>query len=208
MRIVIADDHQIVREGIVWMLETEADIEIVAEAENGRALLEILETTTVDVILLDVRMPEMGGLEALELLQTAAPDVGVLVLSMHDEPDLVRRAVAHGAAGYMLKNSSREGLVKALRLVASGEGYVQGDVVRPLLDQLSGKEHAEPDPLTARERQILALVSVGCENKQIARRLHISEATVKTHLKAVFERLHVRSRAEAVAVGLRHGIIE
>ncbi|MFQ5427083.1 MAG: response regulator transcription factor, partial [Gaiellales bacterium] len=158
MRIVIADDHQIVREGIVWMLETEADIEIVAEAENGRALLEILETTTVDVILLDVRMPEMGGLEALELLQTAAPDVGVLVLSMHDEPDLVRRAVAHGAAGYMLESSSREELVKALRLVASGEGYVQGDVVRPLLDQLSGKEHAEPDPLTARERQILALV--------------------------------------------------
>ena len=208
MRIVIADDHQIVREGIAWMLETESDIEIVAEADNGQALLEILETVQVDVVLLDVRMPEMGGLEALETLRRTASGIKVLVLSMHDEPALVRRAVDLGAAGYMLKNSSREELVKALRLVASGDGYVQGDVVRPLLDQLSGKDPAEADPLSAREREILGLISDGLENKQIARRLDISEATVKTHLKAVFERLEVRSRAEAVAVGLRLGIIE
>jgi DNA-binding NarL/FixJ family response regulator len=190
------------------MLETESDIEIVAEADNGQALLEILKTVQVDVVLLDVRMPEMGGLEALETLRRTASGIKVLVLSMHDEPALVRRAVDLGAAGYMLKNSSREELVKALRLVASGDGYVQGDVVRPLLDQLSGKDPAEADPLSAREREILGLISDGLENKQIARWLDISEATVKTHLKAVFERLEVRSRAEAVAVGLRLGIIE
>jgi len=208
MRIVIADDHQIVREGLRFILETEPGIEIVAEAENGRELLDLLQTVDVDVVLLDVRMPEMGGLEALGTLHRTAPDVRVLVLSMHDEPALVRRAIDLGADGYILKNSSREELVKALRHVARGEGYVQGDVVRPLLAELAGDEEAASDALTARETQVLRLVSDGLENKQIARRLDISEATVKTHLKSTFERLEVTSRAEAVAVGLRTGIIE
>lgn len=207
MRVVIADDHQIVREGLRFMLETESGIEIVAEAGNGRELLELLVDVDVDVVLLDIRMPDMGGLEALDAMRRISPGTRVLVLSMHDEPALVRRAVDLGADGYMLKNSSREELIKALGHVARGEGYVQSEVVRPLLDELAGEEET-PDPLTIRETHVLGLVSEGLENKQIARRLGISEATVKTHLKAIFERLEVTSRAGAVAVGLRTGIIE
>jgi len=207
MRVIVADDHKVVREGIRWMLEDQPDVEIVAEADSGPSLLELAKTVEADIVLLDVRMPGMTGLEALELLQENHPALRVIILSMHDEPAYVRRAIELGAAGYLLKNTDREELITALTEVSKGGAYIQSAVTGTLMDTLSGRDRAAA-VLTDREREILKLVATGYENKQIARELDISEATVKTHLRAAFERLDVTSRAEAVAVGLRLGLID
>lgn len=206
---VIADDHRIVREGLAFMLSDADDVEIVGEASNGAELLELLETTPVDVVLLDVRMPGMSGLEALERIAEKASGVKVVVLSMHDEPAYVARAVELGASGYLLKNTGREELLRALRLIAEGKAYIQGELAGTLVDRAAGRcEGVEPVGLSRRETEVLRLIALGYENKQVATELGISEATVKTHLRSIFTTLGVRSRAEAVAVALRMGLIE
>ncbi len=206
MRVILADDHKIVREGLRWMLADAEDVEIVGEADSGSSLLELVDKVSADIVLLDVRMPEMNGLDALALLKDRAPDLRVIILSMHDEPAYVKRAVELGAAGYLLKSSDRDELIGALAAVAAGNSYIQGEVTETLMKTISGQEASSL--LSPRETEILALVSRGLENKQIAAELGISEATVKTHLKGVFGRLGVSSRAEAAAVGLRLGLID
>lgn len=207
MRIVIADDHRVVREGIRYMLSDETDIEIVGEAETGNELLGIIESEPVDVALLDVRMPGMSGFDVLERLVEIAPQVRVLMLSMHDQPAYVRRAMELGAAGYVLKSAGREELLTALRVVAEDGTYLPSELMEPLIAGVTGRA-GTTGKLSPRERQVLQLVADGYENKQIAAELELSEATVKTYLRGVFERLEVSSRAEAVAVGLRLGVIE
>lgn len=206
MRVVIADDHRIVREGIAWMLSEEEDLEIVGEAEDGESLLDLLKETPVDVVLLDVRMPGIGGLEALETISKEMPQVRVIMLSMHDEPAYVRRAVELGASGYLLKRTGREEVARALRAVGEGNVYIQGEVTAPLVASLSGDD-ADVPRLSPREHQVLQLLADGLENKQIATELGISQATVKTYVKGIFERVGAHSRAEAVANGLRQGLI-
>ncbi len=202
MRVIIADDHRIVREGLIWMLTDRPDIEIVGEAEGGESLLTLLDTVDADVILLDIRMPDLSGIEVLERLRSREKSPAVLVMSMHDEPGYVRKAVELGAAGYLLKNSSKDEMIRALESVAGGAFHVQGEVARPLIggDQAGG--HLSP-----RQRLVLQLVADGLENKQIAAELNISATTVKKYLSETFETLSVLSRAEAVAVGLRTGLI-
>lgn len=207
MRIVIADDHRVVREGIRYMLSDETDIEIVGEAETGEELLGIIESEPVDVALLDVRMPGMSGFDVLERLVGIAPQVRVLMLSMHDQPAYVRRAMELGAAGYVLKSAGRDELLTALRVVAEGGTYLPSELMEPLIAGVTGRA-GPTGKLRPRERQVLQLVADGYENKQIAAELELSEATVKTYLRGVFQRLEVSSRAEAVAVGLRLGVIE
>ena len=207
MRIVIADDHRVVREGIRYMLSDEADIEIVGEAETGDELLGIVESEPVDVALLDVRMPGMSGFDVLERLVEIAPQVRVLMLSMHDQPAYVRRAMELGAAGYVLKSAGRDELLTALRVVAEDGTYLPSELMEPLIAGVTGRA-GPTGKLSPRERQVLQLVADGYENKQIAAELELSAATVKTYLRGVFERLEVSSRAEAVAVGLRLGVIE
>jgi DNA-binding NarL/FixJ family response regulator len=204
MKLIIADDHSVVRDGLRWMLSDREDIEIVAEATDGAVLLDLLTERQADVVLLDVRMPGTSGLDALPEIAERYPDVAVVVLSMHDEPAYVRRAMALGARGYVLKSSGRDELIRALEAVAGGGTYVQGEVAAPLAEVGAG----QTGELSPRELEVLGLLAKGMENKQVARALGISEATVKTHIKSIFERLDVRSRAEAVAVGLRTGIIE
>jgi len=207
MRIAITDDHGVVREGIRYMLSDDPDIEVVGEAGSGEELFALLEEQTVDVVLLDVRMPGMSGLDVLERLSETAPEIRVLMLSMHDQPAYVRRAIELGAAGYVLKSAGRDELRGALRVAADGGTYIPGELMEPLVADMTGK--ARPTgKLSPREQQVLQLVADGYENKQIARELDISEATVKTYLRGVFERLDVSSRAGAVAVGLRLGVIE
>jgi DNA-binding NarL/FixJ family response regulator len=217
MRILLADDHLVVREGLRWMLSTEPDLDIVAEVDNGVDLLETLDdpSSEVDVVLLDLRMPGLDGLQVLQELAGRNPsELGgapaIIVLSMHSEPSHVRRALALGAAGYLLKNMSRAQLLTALREIAAGHAYVQCDVMAPLLDQLAGRAtdagaHTE---LTEREIQVLRLVAAGLPSKKIGTELGISETTVKTHLKDIFARLHVANRAEAASKALRLGVIE
>ena len=207
MRIVITDDHRVVREGIRYMLSDVPDVEVVGEAESGDELLGIVATEPVDVVLLDVRMPGMSGLETLERLRQAAPQVRVLMLSMHDQPGYVRRSLELGSAGYVLKSAGRDELLTALRVAAEGGTYLPGELMEPLVAGFTGRG-GPTGKLSPRERQVLQLVADGYENKQIATELELSEATVKTYLRGVFERLEVSSRAEAVAVGLRLGVIE
>ena len=181
-------------------------IEIAGDAASGDALLELLADAPVDVVLLDVRMPGKSGLETLEVMRRDFPQVRVIMLSMHDQPAYVRRAIELGAAGYLLKNTGRDELIRALDTVAEGGTYLQGEVVAPLI---ASTDPAKSTPhLSPCERQVLQLVAHGYENKQIATELDIAEATVKTYLRGIFERLDASSRAEAVAVGLREGIIE
>lgn len=207
MRLLIADDHGVVREGISYMLSGEDDIEIAGEAASGDELLDFIEGNPVDVVLLDVRMAGMGGLEALEQIGRNLPQIRVLMLSMHDEPGYVRRAIELGAAGYLLKSAGRDELLRAIRTVAEGGVYIQGELVAPLVSNMAGTS-GRSGQLSPREREVLQLVANGHENKQIATNLGLSEATVKSYLRGIFERLEVASRAEAVAVGLRLGVIE
>ncbi len=204
-RVVVVDDHRIVREGLAYMLGEIDGVELVGEAGGGAELFDLLEGTQPDVILLDVHMPAMSGLEVLERLRNDHPDMKVIMLSMHDEPAYVQEAIKLGAMGYVVKSAGLEELVRALDQVMGGRPYLQGE----LLGALVPRESPPQGPhLSPREIEILQLLSAGFENKQIARHLDISEATVKTHIKALFGRLDVRTRAEAVATGLRLGLIE
>lgn len=207
MRVAITDDHGVVREGIRYMLSDVPNVDVVAEASSGEELLALLDTTQVDVLLLDVRMPQMSGLSTLEKVRDAHPDARVLMLSMHDQPGYVKRAIELGAAGYVLKNIGRKELVAALEVVMAGGTYLPPELMEPFLAELGGRG-GPIGSLSPRERQVLQLVADGNENKQIARHLGIAEPTVKTYLRGVFTRLDVSSRAEAVAVGIRLGLIE
>lgn len=213
MRILLVDDHGIVRDGLRWMLEGEADIQIVGEAADGGQLIEWLDAHEgeVDVVVLDIRMPGIGGLEALQQLNDVREQriPAIVVLSMHQEPAVVRRAVELGAAGYLLKSTTREQLLSALRHVAAGYCYVQAEVTAPLLEQVAGRVPSPAPPeLTDRERDVLRLVAAGQANRQIAAHLGIGEATVKAHLREAFARLNAVNRAEAVATALQRGLLD
>ncbi len=209
MRVILADDHRIVREGLRWMLASEEGVDVVGEAESGAELLDLLERVDADVILLDIRMPGMSGLEALERVRIRAPDARVMILSMYDEPTYVHRAVELGAVGYLRKDVSRAELIRALECVAQGKGYVQAELTGALMAQLTGTAGNDGGPsLTPRQQEVLRLLADGLENKQIASRFSISETTVETHIRVVFARLGVQNRAAAVAEALRRGLIE
>jgi two-component system NarL family response regulator len=166
-------------------------------------MLELLPSLAPDVVLLDVHMPDMSGLDALERALRREPGLKVIMLSMHDQAGYVRRAVTLGALGYLLKSTGLDELVRAIRLVADGQAYLQGELAGVLMTSDEERPH-----LSSRELDVLRLLTEGLENKQIAHALGISEATVKTHLKSLYRRLGVRSRAEAAAKALRLGLIE
>jgi DNA-binding NarL/FixJ family response regulator len=204
VRLAISDDHGVVRDGIKFMLSSRDDISVIGEASTSHEALELLRTPPPpDVMLLDLRMAGTSGFDVL----AEAADLGVatpiVVMSMHDEPTHVRRALRLGAAGYVLKSSGVDELCRALDTVVHGGRYVQGDLAAVLLDD--GEQGAT---ITPREKEILGLVAEGLENKQIGRTLRLSEATVKSYLKNLFARWNVSSRAEAVAIAIRLGIID
>ena len=143
MRIIVADDHRIMREGVQMLLADDESIEVVGAADSGESLLQLLEATEVDAVLMDLEMPGMGGLDALDHLRTRFPGVAVVILSMHDRPDFVRRAITQGAGGYLLKSASREEVIRALETVAAGGSYIQPELVRPLVTGM-GEESVEP----------------------------------------------------------------
>ncbi len=208
MRIIIADDHRIMREGVRMLLADYEGIEVVGEADNGESLLQLLETVEVDAVLMDLEMPGIGGLDALAHLDARFPDVAVVILSMHDRPDFVRQAITRGAGGYLLKSASREEVIRALETVVAGGSYVQQELVAPLVAGI-GEEAVEPSKfrLTNRELQVLELMALGRDTQAMASEMGVAEATVRTHVKNLFTRLGVHSRAEAVAVSLREGLI-
>jgi DNA-binding NarL/FixJ family response regulator len=208
LRVVIADDHKIVREGLRMILAHDPEVEVVAEAEDGAGLLALLEEIDVDLVLLDIRMPGLSGLEALEDLRSRYKQVDVVVLTMHDDASYVRRAVELGASGYLLKSVSRSELSRAIHSVAQGKPYIQGELTGPLVASMVDPEGAKPiDGIGDDQRLLLELVAEGLDNRQLAQRLEITEAAVKARLRGVFRSLGVKRRSEAVAVALRLGII-
>lgn len=204
LRIVIADDHALVREGLRATLEGMAGVQVVGEAADGRAALDLVSQLQPDVLLADIGMPEMNGLAVLRTLREAGSPVHVVLLTMYDSEDHVAEALRHGAAGYLVKNSALDDLDKALAAVRRGEIYTSASVA----DKVPGARAKERAALTARQRDVLRLVARGHSSKEAARVLGLSAMTVETHRAQIMERLHIRDLAGLVRYAIRIGLVE
>jgi DNA-binding NarL/FixJ family response regulator len=204
LRLVIVDDHPVVRDGLRGMLSAEPDFEVVGEASDGEEGLAKVRSLRPDVVLMDLRMPGMGGAGAIRALADDGVDTHVLVLTTYDSDADVVPALEAGATGYLLKDAPREQLVRAIRAAARGEAVLAPSVATRLVTQL--RAPAE-DALSEREIEVLTLIAQGETNRGAAARLFISEATVKTHLIHIYEKLNVNDRAAAVAAGYERGLL-
>src|SRR5689334_13463209 len=198
-RVMLVDDHELVRQGIAAMLGGAGDVQVVAVARTGREALEVARRELPDVVLMDVRMPDMDGLEATKKIKEERPRTAVVMLTMHENPAYLREAVRAGAAGYLLKDVSREELVDAIRQVATGGAFIESQMLKGMLSDMkpSGPVPAAARNLTKREREILSLVAEGMSNREIAERLVLSPETVKSHVAAILEKLGVSDRTQA-----------
>ena len=208
IRVFVADDHAIVRKGIAAVLEIVPDIEVVGEAENGHDAVSRVAQLQPDVILMDLVMPEMDGIEAIRRIKDGQPEARILVLTTFAGEDQILPAITAGALGYHLKDSRPQELVRAIRQVHRGESSLHPVIARRVLEELSrpSSRPPTPDPLTPREVEVLKLVAQGLENWEIAEKLVITEATVRTHVSNITAKLHVASRTQAALYALREGI--
>ncbi len=208
IRVFVTDDHSIVRKGIKATLELIPDIELVGEATNGREAVNKVADSKPDVVLMDLVMPEMDGIEAIQQIKSRHPNIRILVLTTFAGEDKVFPAIKAGALGYQLKDSGPEELVVAIRQVYRGESALHPIIARKVLQELARptEQPPTPDPLTPREVEVLKLVATGMENPDIADQLVISEATVRTHVSNIMSKLHLASRTQAALYALREGL--
>lgn len=204
IRLIIADDHPVVRTGIIGMLAEHEEFTVLAEAVTGAEAVALARRLRPDVVLMDLRMPEMDGAAAVAQIRAEMPDVHVLVLTTYDSDEDILHAVEAGATGYLLKDTTREDLFRAIRAAAAGQPLLAPSVAARLMARLN---QPRQEPLTPREIDVLRLVAQGASNKEIAARLSISQATVKSHLIHIFDKLDVDDRTAAVTVALERGII-
>ena len=209
IRVLVVDDHAVVRSGLRRLLDAEADIETVGEAPNAeRAVFEAMEQQP-DVVLMDLVMPVKGGIEGMPAVLQAVPDTKVLVLSMQDDPRYVREAFDAGASGYVLKEAADTEVVAAVRAVAAGERYLHPMLgARLIAAESEERKRAEADPLSEREREVLRLLALGHTNQEIAKLLFISVRTAETHRAHIMQKLHLASRAELVRHALAEGLLD
>ena len=204
IRLLIVDDHPVVRDGLRGLFADDPDFQVVGEAANGAEAVARVERLGADVVLMDLRMPGMGGVEAITRLREVAPGVRVLVLTTYDTDSDVLAAIEAGATGYLLKDAPREELIRAVRAAFAGEAVLSPAVASRLMGKV---RRPPPEVLSQRELEVLALIADGATNRQAAARLFVSEATVKTHLLHVYEKLGVRDRAAAVAEAYRRRLL-
>jgi two-component system, NarL family, response regulator NreC len=208
-RVLIVDDHAVVRAGLTLLVDAADDLEAVGEAGSARDALFEARTVKPDVVLLDVMMPEQGGIEIVPQLLHEHPEAKVLILSMQDDPRYVREAFEAGASGYVLKEAADTELVAAIREVASGGRYVHPELGARLVSAgTAERRRAEEDPLSDREREVLRLLALGHTNQEIAKELYISVRTAETHRAHIMQKLRLSSRAELVRYALAEGMLE
>lgn len=205
IRVLVADDHLVVREGLRMILETSGEFILVGEATNGAEAVRLAQELQPDVILMDLRMPEVDGLAAIEQLHAHAPHIAVVILTTYNEDDLMLRGLRAGARGFLLKDTSRERMFNAMRAAIRGETLLQPELLARMLAPADRTETRGDGALTEREREVLEGVARGERSKEIAARLNITERTVKAHLANIYSKYGVDSRASAVAAAIARG---
>jgi DNA-binding NarL/FixJ family response regulator len=214
IRVLVADDQAVVRAGLRMILEAQADLEVVAEAADGSEAVALAQTVETDVVLMDIRMPVLDGIEATRRLAAAAPDVRVLVLTTYGLDEYVYEALKAGAAGFFVKTDSPERLVEAVRVIAAGEALLAPEITRRLIDRfLAAAPPNAPAPaalaeLTGRELEVLRHIACGLSNAEIAQTLYVSEGTVKTHVARILAKLDLRDRVQAVVYAYECRLVE
>lgn len=209
IKVMIADDHSMIREGLKQLLELEGEFEVIEEACDGEECIEKLKSVTPDILLLDINMPKMNGLEVLQKMKEMKWQTKVLVLTVHNEVEYLLKAVDIGVNGYLLKDSESAELKKAILSVVNGEDYIQPSLI-PLLNAKMidrNKDNEKLEKLTKRELQVLKLLSIGKLNRQVAEELDISERTVKNHVSNIFKKIDVKDRTQAAVFAIRNNLI-
>jgi NarL family two-component system response regulator YdfI len=214
IRVVIADDHPIIRTGLRLMLGMEEGIELVGEAADGSAALHLIGSLQPDVVLMDLRMPVMDGLEAIERIRAEWPHIAIIVLTTYDEDDMMLRSLQAGVRGYLLKESSLETVLQAIEIAARGDMLLQPEQMKRILDHAT-RRRSPPSSiqensdfhLTAREREVLAGIASGERSKEVGARLGITRRTVESYLNSIYTKLNVDSRTAAVAIAIERGLL-
>jgi DNA-binding NarL/FixJ family response regulator len=209
-RVLIADDQNLFRSGLVRLLEADARIQVVGQAVDGLEVIKKVVSTRPDVVLMDLKMPNMDGIEATRRIVADHPQVKILILTTFETDSYVLQALRAGASGYVLKDAQVDSIVSSILAVMSGERVMASAVANRVIDMLSGTSTPKEfyDGLTAREVEILKLIAIGQANKQIAHRLNISEKTVRNHVSNMYEKLHIYDRSQAVLYAVRKGLVE
>jgi two-component system response regulator NreC len=209
-RILLADDHKITRQGLRSLLEKQSDMEVIAEAQDGRTAERLVEELHPDVVIMDISMPDLNGMEATRWIVSKFPDVKIIALSMHSDATFVTEMLRSGAAGYLLKDCAFEELSRAIRTVMDDKTYlspsISGVVVEDYLHRLSKADFSDSDVLSDREREVLQLMAEGNSTKQIAKKLHISVKTVETHRRQIMNKLDIHTVAELTKYAVRKGL--
>jgi DNA-binding NarL/FixJ family response regulator len=211
IKILIADDHHVVRRGLVFFLKTQQEIEVIGEAKNGKEAVEMTRELQPDLVLMDLDMPVMDGIEATKQIKAELPDMKIMILTSFSDQDHVIPAIEAGAAGYQLKDIEPDELVRAIKRILTGENQLHPKATNHLLSHLSSKKPDAVSPteeLTKRELEVLLEIAKGKSNKEIASSLYITEKTVKTHVSNVLAKLDLHDRTQAALFAVKHGLIE
>ncbi len=213
IRILLADDHAILRAGVRMLLESQPDMEVIGEAADGRETIDKVRELHPDLVVMDIAMPDIGGLEATERIRSECPDVRILALTMHEDERYFFQALHAGASGYMAKGAPPEDFISAVRSVAQGQAYIYPSLTRKLLDEYVGRDKAAAenethDQLTERECEVLRLIAEGQTGKEIARLLKISVHTVERHRQNLMAKLDLHNRSALIKYAIRKGLIE
>ena len=212
IKIIITDDHSMIREGLRQLLELEGDIQVIGEAKDGIECLQLIQELTPDVILLDINMPNMNGLKMLEVLREKGSEQKILMLTIHNEVEYLLRAMEIGANGYVLKDSNSTTLKRAIVSVYKGETYIDAPLVPLMRERLTDKEKrnqvSAEEILTKRELEVLKLLAEGLFNKEIAYQLSISEKTVKNHVSNIFKKIEVSDRTQAAVYAIKNNVVD